>query len=466
MKNIRDKIAIIGFGAAGYGTYLSLKEKGFKNIYIYNFINLKKKHEVKNWSQLALKKNYTILNNKLGFNTANSKTYFGNTLNKIKIGNDKIYDNQIGGGLLNFWGGVMQTFNRQTLQSCLSIKNLDNYYSKISDNLTISQVVHKNSKQSIYANKPNIQCNEYVEKIIEGMSGNSKNFIENDTIIAVSHNNKKNCHCFIGCLKHTHFKTSNLDLDRSVKVIHEEVEKIDFDKMKVISNFSTQNFDKIYLNTGPYYDQKILIQSSENNPSPIIIKDSSSFTFPIYYNGKIKETRVDYSLTNCLFRIINNKKILGHIQIYPPIDHINKSLYPNFLWNKLTFIKNISTNRLLWARCYLVNEYSQIKNSKHQNKIFSKSNDVKIAQKEIFRVFKANLNNQEFIPINFFINSKTSSHYASDYEHVTKNILKQTETHYKKKIFFNDSLLWKILPSESPTFTIMANAFRNVDINL
>ena len=41
--NIKDKIAIIGFGASGYGTYLGLKEKGFKNIYIYNFSTLKKK---------------------------------------------------------------------------------------------------------------------------------------------------------------------------------------------------------------------------------------------------------------------------------------------------------------------------------------------------------------------------------------------------------------------------------------
>ena len=41
--NIKDKIAIIGFGASGYGTYLGLKEKRFQNIYIYNFETLKKK---------------------------------------------------------------------------------------------------------------------------------------------------------------------------------------------------------------------------------------------------------------------------------------------------------------------------------------------------------------------------------------------------------------------------------------
>ena len=76
------------------------------------------------------------------------------------------------------------------------------------------------------------------------------------------------------------------------------------------------------------------------------------------------------------------------------------------------------------------------------------------------------MKDNNFYPIKFLINSKTSSHYAGDNDHVVKNILKQSEAHYEKKIFFNDSLLWKILPSQSPTFTIMANAFRNIDINL
>ena len=71
-----------------------------------------------------------------------------------------------------------------------------------------------------------------------------------------------------------------------------------------------------------------------------------------------------------------------------------------------------------------------------------------------------------FLPINFFINSKTSSHYTGHSFHVRKNILRQSENHYNKNIFFNDTLLWDNLPSQSPTFTIMANALRNVDLYL
>ena len=50
MTEIKDKIAIIGFGASGFGTYLGLKEKGFKNIYIYDQKPLKKEIEVNEWN--------------------------------------------------------------------------------------------------------------------------------------------------------------------------------------------------------------------------------------------------------------------------------------------------------------------------------------------------------------------------------------------------------------------------------
>lgn len=467
MINIRDKIAIIGFGASGFGTYLGLKEKGFQNIYIYNFKTLKKKNEVNDWNIKNLKNNYRSLKKQLGYRTVNSKTYFGNVLEQIKIGKYKIYENQIGGGLLNFWGGVLQKFDDQTLKSCLNINDLNDYYSKVSNYISISQVVHKKSNQNIYTNQQNIKCNEYVEELCENIAYNSTDLIENDTILAVSQNQVKDCHCFIGCLKHKHFKTSNLNLENNIKVINEIVEKIDFDKKKVITNHSTQIFDKIFLNTGPYNDQKILIQSSANNQNSIKIKDSTSFTFPIFYKGKLKKHEIDYNLTNCLYCIKDKNQILGHAQIYPPIDHINKSVFPSFLWNKFNFSKDYSTNRLLWARCYLSDEYSLIKDSKNFNKIdSSKNNKIKIAQKKFFEIFKKNLKDNNFFPIKFLINSKTSSHYAGDNDHVVKNILKQSEVHYEKRIFFNDSLLWKVLPSQSPTFTIMANAFRNTDIYL
>ncbi len=468
MKNIQDKIAIIGFGASGFGTYVGLIEKGFKNIYIYDHRPLEKKVKIDKWDNENLKKNYKILKSKLGFKTANSKTYFGNELKSLTNGSFKIYDNQISSGLLNYWGGVLQKFDTKTLNLSLSIDNLDNYYSKISKNISISQVVKKNSQKNIYANQDNIKCDKFVEEISDSIIEDSLELIQKDTILAISQNKKeRNCNCFIGCLRHKIFNTNQLDLEKNVKIIHETVKKIDFDKKKIITDLSSQTFDKIFLSAGPYYDQKILINSSENNKSSIKVKDSSSFTFPIFYKGELKKNNIEFSLTNSIFFIKNNNIILGHGQIYPPIDHLNKSIFPNLLWNKFNFIKNLSINRLLWVRCYLNDEYSQIKEFSSDIKInYLKNKKIKKGQAKFFAIFKKNLKNKNFVPINFIINSKTSSHYTGESNHIRNNILKHSDNHYKKNIIFNDALLWDHLPSQSPTFTIMANALRNTDLYL
>lgn len=468
MTEIKDKIAIIGFGASGFGTYLGLKEKGFKNIYIYDHKPIKKEFELNEWNNKNLKKNYKFLKNKLGISTVNSKTYFGKILNSISFKNNKIYDNQIGGGLLNFWGGVLQKFDKKTLNQCLKIDELDQYYDKISKNIPISQIIHNRSKQSIYCNQQNISCHSYIEEINESMIKNSAEIIKKDTILAVKQNKTEdNCNCFIGCLKHTIFKPNDIILDSNVNLINEKVKKIDFDKNAIISNYGSQIFDKIYLNTGPYNDQKILIESSENKQNSIRLKDSASFTFPIFFKGKLNKDKIDFALTNYVFSIKDEGETLGHAQVYPPIDHINKSILPYFLWDKLNFLENISINRLLWVRCYLNDKYSHIKEFHNNDQIsYSKNDKIKKIQTKIFNLIKKNIKSTNLLPIKFFIESKTSSHYSGDVNHVKKNILKQSENHYKKKIFFNDSLCWEYLPSDSPTFTIMANALRHTDLYL
>ena len=60
--------------------------------------------------------------------------------------------------------------------------------------------------------------------------------------------------------------------------------------------------------------------------------------------------------------------------------------------NKFNFIKNLSVNRIIWARCYLNDEYSQIKEFHNDEKIFnSKTSQAKHAQQKLFEIFKNNL---------------------------------------------------------------------------
>ena len=98
-------------------------------------------------------------------------------LNELKSshnGFDKIYDNKISSGLLNWEEAKIDP---KTLNLSLNINNLDDYYSKISKNISISQVVNKNS-QNIYTNQEKIARNKLVEEISESIIGNSLEIIK------------------------------------------------------------------------------------------------------------------------------------------------------------------------------------------------------------------------------------------------------------------------------------------------
>ena len=175
-----------------------------------------------------------------------------------------------------------------TLRSCLQINDLNEYYLKVSKNIPITQIICQNSDKSLYANQQNIKCQSYIDLIDESINKHSSEIVKKDTILAFSENkNHDNCHCVIGCLKHKFFNTNNLSLDNNVNFINEEVKKINFEKNIIISNKSTQVFDKIFLNAGPYYDQKILIESSENLENSIRVKEVVHLYFQ-FFQRKIK----------------------------------------------------------------------------------------------------------------------------------------------------------------------------------
>ena len=101
-----------------------------------------------------MRENYSFFKKKLGFKLVSSKPNFGNHLDLIQgNNNNKIYDNGIRGGLLNYWGGVLQKFNKRTLNLSLKIDDLDDYYKKVAQNIPVTQVVNKIKKIFIQIKK-------------------------------------------------------------------------------------------------------------------------------------------------------------------------------------------------------------------------------------------------------------------------------------------------------------------------
>ena len=90
----------------------------------------------------------------------------------------------------------MQTFDQNTLRSCLQINDLNEYYLKVSKNIPITQIICQNQIKA-YMQSANIKCQSYIDSIDESINKHSSEIIKKDTILAFSENkNHDNCTCY------------------------------------------------------------------------------------------------------------------------------------------------------------------------------------------------------------------------------------------------------------------------------
>ena len=63
---------------------------------------------------------------------------------------------------------------------------------KISKNISISQIFHKNSQKNVFSNQEKIRCDEYVEELSESIIKKSMEVSEIDTLLAMKKDNERN----------------------------------------------------------------------------------------------------------------------------------------------------------------------------------------------------------------------------------------------------------------------------------
>lgn len=471
---MKDKVAILGAGASGFGTYLGLIKNGYTNIDVYNSSNrnnirYSKLNNIENLDK-KIKNLYSILKSLKNYGILNRKSYLGAYLDEIKINKKSlIYNNNIEYGLTNFWGGILQDFDDEYLSNNKVLNKSNNltdkyrelsltipitnpglnnkFINSISNNIAI-KVSNLNSKFNDYLNQKN-EINHFISPVSLETSDN-KNF--------------KECLCIIGaCPIHSIFSTEKYFKSQKIKVINQEIERINFKTNEIIFLDEKKKYDKIYINLGPYNSQKLIIKSMglEENEN-ILIKDGTSYVFPIYFTGKInfENTKNFFNLTNNIINFKNQNDKTLTLQIYPSTDHIIRSILPKFLFNMSSSISNLFLKRILWVKCYLPYGVETEKTFSLTGKDFFEKKDInKIEQnkKFIFEKISQVLKKSDFFPINITMNGKTSSHYSG----CNQNILKMFDASSSKisnNIILSDSTLWNSVPSQSPTFTIMANA--------
>lgn len=471
---MKDKVAILGAGASGFGTYLGLLENGYTNIDIYNSSNKNKVKysRVSNTENLnkKIKNFYSLLKALKGYGILNRKSYLGAYLDEIKINKKSIiYNSNIEYGLTNFWGGILQDFDDVYLSNNKVLnksKNLKETYKKLSHIIPITDPGPNHSfinsisnKEQINTSNLNLKLNNYLNQHRE-----INQFISPVSLETSRNKNYNECLCIIGaCPIHSIFSTESYFKSKNIKVINQEIERIDFKTNEIIFLDERKKYDKIYINLGPYNSQKLLIKSMGlEKKESIVVKDGISYVFPVYFAGKIvpKKNKNFFNLTNNIINFKNQNNETLTLQIYPSTDHIVRSILPNFLFNISSTISNLFLKRILWVKCYLPSGSEAQKNfSISENDFFEKKDLSKIKQNKsfIFEKISKVLKKSDFYPINISMKGKTSSHYSGCNENILK-MFDAKSSQISKNLVLSDSTPWNSVPSQSPTFTIMASA--------
>ena len=469
---MRDKIAILGAGASGFGTYLGLVQNGYNKIDIYNSINKNKIrfNKINNYENFdkQIKNFYSILKSLKSYGILNRKSYLGAYLDEIKINKNIIYNSNIEYGLTNFWGGILQDFDNLYLSSNEVLKksyDLNDQYKKISKIIPVTDPGLNHKFLSSISNKDQINISNLNLKLKNFLNNQSQvNHFVSSVSLEETKKNYNECLCIIGaCSIHSIFSTENYFKSQKIKIINQEIEKINFKTNEIIFSNDKKKYDKIYINLGPYNSQKIILKSlgleKEEN---ILVKDGTNYVFPLYFNGKIdfETTKEFFNLTNNVINFKNQNDETITLQIYPSTAHIMRSLLPNFLFDVSNQISNLLLKRILWVKCYLPYGSETQKNFSMVGNESFEIKDEKIIDKNkkfIFKKIKGIFKKSQFFPLNLNMSSRTSSHYSG----CNPNILKIFDVNNSKildKIILSDSTPWNSVPSQSPTFTIMASA--------
>ena len=124
----------------------------------------------------------------------------------------------------------------------------------------------------------------------------------------------ENCGNLLGCSHVDSFFRAKIFFQRKQKkdsnfeIIHEHILDIDIEKKEVITNKTKKVYDCILICLGPYQTQKLLNKALKTN-YPILVKEPALFTIPIFYRGRISDSKNFFGLTNFILNFLRMEKL-------------------------------------------------------------------------------------------------------------------------------------------------------------
>lgn len=484
------KVAIIGSGASAYGVLSAIEEEKNPEIQVTLFEVAKTsidEHRNFNYNDNSILKIYKIMKRNTKPSYLPTKYYYDDSRDLYKVdGNDSIQKSNFLGGLTNFWGGGMYPYLKQDLINFGWDENtFYKYYALIASKIGISGDSNdfKNFLSINYANNPPIRNITIMDKLKKNLIKN-KNISIGKTHIAIDKNiydefgyQYNSEEIWLGSKFIWNAARNIIDYKDSKLItmqIYEKVEKIQ-DKYIFTSNNEEESegiygpFDKIYVAAGCIGSSEIIMRST--GLEKLTMEDNLTLSFPLIFLGRIsnKKTLDDinkyFSLSNLTIfkRNEEEQKDLFMFSVYPFSDHFLRFFVPFFLWKVLKKITNYLRKRIVIVRvcmpydCNL--EYNlYLKNEKLIiNKLPEKSKLIKSRISNIKKIFKKS--GFKAIPFLMF-KSRISHHFGSTLSKIKFNGIDYADGKTMKSVHVVDSSTFPFMPSISPTYTIITNAFK------
>lgn len=362
------------------------------------------------------------------------------------------------GGLSNFWGGAINKVGDFDKKNPLNTKILSKYYS------FVDQLFDQLGKNDNYSSYFKLNKNIINNKQSNLSFLKKKNFIIGSSRIAISKKKPFKANSIFLKL----YRSKKLILDKNFKVkkfieTKNKVKLYSYTKKQIIC-------DKVFLGSGPYGSAKIIMNSLKEIKK-VCIKENT-----INFGIMLLREKVSFKNNNpfCDFFItkINNENY--HNQIYYPKSKFLKKLKKNYIYYFLFQI----LNKLFKDRVIIIFNYMNMNNSKEyiirkygaSNIIVNKlsiKNYLKTVKKDLKKIFE---NYKPFFI--FFKNSKfgESNHCGSTFPLNIKKSFKTTDNFGRlknmKNVHLIDSSVLPTLPTNTLTYTLMANSAKITDSSL
>lgn len=434
---------------------------------------------------------YSRIRKRFGLTFPPPKTYFSDVPDKAAVdGKPRVWRARHFGGLSPFWGGVVLPYSDRELADWpISAADLAPHYRRMAEVMGVAGEPDGLNDYfgETFENRPAPKTGRVVRKLVR-VCEQTPEMVAGTARLALETRSGQDSactmcgRCMAGCPVGAIYETSN-DVRRFLTAFNEGMlvkeRVLRFDpKTRAVEtdgDWTGQPFDRIYVAAGCLGSTEIVMRSHAIVDGPVMT-DNTIFTFPIVYLGRTSRERGDghsamtQAIIGCLPR--TGDRPFMKVQVYASFDYLWQYLLPAWLWPLFKPVGRMLRHRLFWARAYMDGTQSDQYPMRLGRGLELKSRsggDATGSVQGVLSALRSALKGSGFmVPRLRPIRHQTSSHYTGTLPYggtlqtVAGAVTIDRTGAVAPGVHVCDGSVFCSAPSNSPTFTIMANAHRTV----